>query len=277
MLIPSSKYNIKCPYSMTSEFLVIHNTANDASAANEITYMIKNDNKVSYHIAVDDIEAIQGIPFNRNAWHAGDGVNGKGNRKGIAIEICYSKSGGEKYEKAEENAIEVIVQLLNQYRWGIEKVTKHQDYSGKYCPHRILDNGWDKFVSKIKAKLGSENLPDRGKTNIASKTNLAIDGSWGEKTTRALQKYLGTPEDGVISGQYRNNITEAIYSVEFGTGGSMVIRTLQKLIGAMIDGYIGIETVTKLQRYLGTPVDKKISKPSLMVMELQRRLNKGKL
>lgn len=58
-----------------------------------------NDSSTSYHIAVDDKEAIQAIPFNRNAFHAGDGGNGTGNRKYIAVEICYSKSGGERYHR----------------------------------------------------------------------------------------------------------------------------------------------------------------------------------
>lgn len=51
--------------------------------------MIGNNNEVSFHYAVDDVEVVQGIPENRNAWHAGDKGNGKGNREGIAIEICY--------------------------------------------------------------------------------------------------------------------------------------------------------------------------------------------
>ena len=36
-LVNASKYNIKCPYEMNAEFIVVHNTANDASANNEIT------------------------------------------------------------------------------------------------------------------------------------------------------------------------------------------------------------------------------------------------
>ena len=40
MLVPESKYSIKCPYEMNPEFIIIHNTANDASAMNEISYMI---------------------------------------------------------------------------------------------------------------------------------------------------------------------------------------------------------------------------------------------
>lgn len=43
---------------MTPKYVVCHHTANDASAANEISYMIINNNQVSYHIAVDDVNAI---------------------------------------------------------------------------------------------------------------------------------------------------------------------------------------------------------------------------
>lgn len=137
---------------MTPTRIVVHNTANDASARNEITYMTNNDYETSFHYAVDDKEIVQGIEENRNGWHASDG-NGKGNREGIAIEICYSLSGGERFIKAEKNAVDLIVDILNRYNWNIDKVTKHQDYTNKYCPHRTLDMGWDRFLNMIKEKL----------------------------------------------------------------------------------------------------------------------------
>ena len=154
-LVDKKNYNIKCPYTMNPEFIVVHNTYNDASAANEIKYMISNRNMVSFHFAVDDKEVIQGIPLNRNAYHAGDGANGKGNRKGISIEICYSKSGGDKFIKAEQNAAKLVAQLLHERNWGINKVTKHQDYSGKYCPHRTLDMGWQRFLDMVREELNA--------------------------------------------------------------------------------------------------------------------------
>lgn len=152
-LVDESKYNIKCPYEMNAEFIVVHNTANDAAAENEIKYMIGNDKKVSFHYAVDDKEIVQGIPTNRNAWHAGDGSNGQGNRKGIAIEICYSKSGGDRFIQAEKNAAEFIASILKEKGWGIDKVKKHQDFAKKYCPHRTLDMGWDRFLNMIQGHL----------------------------------------------------------------------------------------------------------------------------
>lgn len=150
MFVPKEKYNIKCPYNMVPEFIIIHNTENDASALAEISYMIGNNNKVSFHCAIDEERVVQGVEFNRNTWNAGDGSNGSGNRKGIAIEICYSKSGGEKFQEAERLAAEYTAVLLKKYGWGIDKVKKHQDFSGKYCPRRTLDNGWDRFVNMVK-------------------------------------------------------------------------------------------------------------------------------
>lgn len=151
-LVSEERYYLKCPYEMLPTRIVVHNTTNDASARNEISYMTNNAEETSFHYAVDDKEIVQGIPENRNAWHAGDG-NGKGNREGIAIEICYSKSGGDRFTKAESNAVDLIVDILNRYNWDIDKVTKHQDYSGKYCPHRTIDLGWDRFINNIKEKL----------------------------------------------------------------------------------------------------------------------------
>ena len=154
-LVNESKYSIKCPYSMQAEFVVMHNTANDAPAKNEIAYMIRNDNQVSFHYAVDDVEIVQGIPENRNAWHAGDGGNGNGNRKGIAIEICYSKSGGDRFIKAEKNAAEFVASILKARGWGIDRVKKHQDFANKYCPHRTLDMGWERFLNMVKSYMGT--------------------------------------------------------------------------------------------------------------------------
>lgn len=152
-LISSNKYDTKCPYSMNPIGIALHNTANDASAKNEVSYMKNNNNEVSYHIAIDDVEAIQVLPFNRNSWATGDGSNGDGNRKYINIEICYSKSGGQRFIDAEKRAAKVIAKLLKDYGWSINKVKKHQDFSGKYCPHRTLDLGWNRFLNMISKEL----------------------------------------------------------------------------------------------------------------------------
>lgn len=192
--LPESKYSKKCPYEMTPQGICVHNTYNDASAMAEISYMIGNDSSTSFHAAVDDYRVVTGLPFNRNGFHAGDGRNGKGNRTQIGIEICYSKSGGDRFDKAEKNAAEYIAYLLKKYNWGIDKVSKHQDYANKYCPHRTLDQGWSRFINMIKAEMGDNPTEEiTGKvaeiqTTLNNKygTNLVVDNLFGPKTKKAL-------------------------------------------------------------------------------------------
>src|SRR5690606_41343075 len=92
-LVSSSKYSIKCPYKMTAKYITIHNTANDASAQNEIAYMIRNNNQVSYHFSLDDKEVVQGLPLDRSVLHGWDGLIVPGYRILIGYEMQHSLSG----------------------------------------------------------------------------------------------------------------------------------------------------------------------------------------
>jgi N-acetylmuramoyl-L-alanine amidase len=200
-LVPASKYNIKCPYLMSPEFIVVHNTANDASARNEVAYMIRNDNKVSFHYAVDDKEIVQGIPENRNAWHAGDGSNGPGNRKGLSIEICYSKSGGQRFIEAEKLAAKFIAFKLKEKGWDINRVKKHQDFSGKYCPHRTLDMGWERFLDMVQSELNALKGADKV-------TDKNTPSSWAKEAWEWAKK------EGLLDGtRPKDNLTREEFAV----------------------------------------------------------------
>lgn len=185
-LVLSGKYNIKCPHVRQPKYIVIHNTYNDASAKNEVTYMISNSNATGYHVAIDDKEVIQGIPFDRNAYACGDGANGQGNRYGISLEICYSKSGGDKYTQAEENAVYVSARLLHQYGLGIDKLKQHADFAKKNCPHRIRDEKrWDSFKDRVRWVLD-----EIKKGNIDSKLE---SGTTSLKPTQQTQPQPSKP------------------------------------------------------------------------------------
>ena len=181
-LCPAGKYDLKCPYTRTPSRIVVHNTGNDAPAGNEIAYMINRPEAVSFHYAVDEREAVQGLPLNRSAWASGDS-HGKGNMEGIHVEICYSLSGGEKFAKAERNAAELIASLLKQYGWGVDKVTKHQDYDGKYCPHRTLDMGWQRFLNMVESCMEEEEM---------RYNKISEMPGWAQATVKKLcdRKYL---------------------------------------------------------------------------------------
>ncbi len=261
-LVPSEKYALKCPNPMTPEYITIHNTANDASAANEISYMTGNSESTSYHFAIDDKEVIQGIPLDRNAWHSGDGRNGTGNRKSIAVEICYSKSGGARYRAAEALAIKFVAQLLKERGWGVDKIRKHQDWNGKYCPHRILSEGrWDEVKAAIASELkalggktsSSSSKPTKVvKTNGSYVKNTVIADSLNVRTQRNANSsiVLALPKGSTV--QYQKGSTQ--------NGWGYIKYTNSK--GATYSGYVNVKYI-KSDAELGksTPKPKPTSKP----------------
>ena len=232
-LVDPSQYSIKCPYDMAPEFIVVHNTYNDAPARNEIAYMVRNNNKVSFHYAVDDKEIVQGIPEDRNAWHAGDGGKGSGNRKGIAIEICYSKSGGDRFLAAEKLAAKFIAYKLKEKGWGIDKVKKHQDFSGKYCPHRTLDMGWDRFLKLVQAELDALNS---AKTNekgmVEVKVSVLKKGAKGSQVKAMQALLIG----------YGYSCGSSGVDGSFGGATDKALRAYQKDHGLAVDGSCGPAT-----------------------------------
>lgn len=82
--------------------------------------------------------------------------------KSIGIEICYSKSGGTRYDKAEQKAVELTAYLLHKYNLPISAVKQHHHWSGKNCPHRIRANGtWNKFLARVSEALAKLKAPSK--------------------------------------------------------------------------------------------------------------------
>lgn len=166
-VIEPNEYNLKYKYGgrMTDiHYITIHNTWNSAPAQRERDYLNNRRDKVyiSYHFAVDEQGAVRTLPEDECAWHAGDGRQGKGNRNSIGIEIARSRCYGAEdhlYRQSEENAVLLAAWLLNKYGLSVGDLRMHRDWSGKNCPHRILEeNRWDEFKARVAASL--HNLQD---------------------------------------------------------------------------------------------------------------------
>lgn len=259
---PTNKYYCKCPYPMSPIGITIHNTANDASAMSEISYMLGNDYYTSFHFAVDDVRAVQGIELNRNAFHASDGSKGTGNRKTIAIEICYSKSGGSRFTKAEENAAELCAMLCKQYGWTTANIKRHYDYAPdkKYCPHRTMDLGWTRFLNLVNSKMGNasnsktEIIKDLQRALNSLGEKLDVDGSKGPLTNAALKRHyckLGDKNELVKFVQKR--LVAKNYSIgncgvdgSYGYATRNAVLKYQKNKGLVQDGYAGYNTISNL-------------------------------
>lgn len=154
-LIPKSNKTSRPGYSLKPNSITIHNTGNKQKNANALMhtkYVDETKNYVSWHFTVDDKCIYQELPINENAWHATDGREGKGNRTSIAIEICEHE--GINWTKAKDNAIKLVFYLFDNAPSLKQKsynghVVPHQHWHDKYCPHRILDEGWSKFMGRF--------------------------------------------------------------------------------------------------------------------------------
>ncbi|WP_077603603.1 peptidoglycan recognition protein family protein [Oceanobacillus sojae] len=269
-------------------YITVHQTGNTSRGANAKMHakLQSNGNSraASWHYSVDDKEVYQSFEDTAQCWHSSDG-KGPGNTQSIAVEICINSDGN--YRKAVENGAELVRYLLDKHGLSVDKVRQHHDWYPKNCPAQIRAGKdgitWSDFLNMVKGvkvskpketQTGSEQITKSSPSNGVS---LDVDGKWGNSTTRALQKALNTPIDGILSGQNRNSVTNALYgnTARFDGGGSVVVRALQRKVGVRDDGVLGPETVRALQRYLGTPQDGVLSRPSTVVKEMQRRLNAG--
>lgn len=186
---------------MTATTITIHNTGNSAStAANERSWLTNatNDRQASYHIVVDSKEAVECLPLTENAWHSGDGGGAKsGNRTSIGIEICESGD----YSKTLDNAAELVASMLKERGWGVDRLRRHFDWSGKICPRLMYDGGkwtgWIAFKNLVEYKLktGSAAVNKEVKVTVNVNGKKVADGVLDNGTTytpaRAVAEALG--------------------------------------------------------------------------------------
>lgn len=164
-------------FAMSAQTITIHNTGNpSSSAAGERAWLTNPSNarQASFHIAVDEREAIECIPLNENAWHSGDGSGPRsGNRTSIGVEICESGD----YAKTLDNAADLVASILKERGWGTNRLRRHYDWSGKICPRLMYDGGkwtgWDAFKAQVDAKL---NPKQEAEDVVVNKANVVIDG-----------------------------------------------------------------------------------------------------
>lgn len=124
---------------------------------------------------------------------------------------------------------------------------------------------WDeahelKVMGEALAEAAAEylKLPKKVEKPQEKKKVIEEDELWGQKTSRYTQVVLGMPTvDGIMSNQlnsckkYLPNMLAVSWEFQsIARGGSPTIKALQKLVGTEQDGYMGIETVKALQRFL---------------------------
>lgn len=168
---------------MVPTYITIHNTANTSSSATALShakYLYNEYNRgttANWHFTVDQSSIYQQLPTNEIGYHAGDSKL-SGNTSSIGIEICENQ--GANMKSAETNAAKLAASLLCKYNLDISRLKRHYDWTGKDCPHNLINMiggsmGWSAFTQLVSAyinqiKTGTV-VNASSTTNTPSKTN----------------------------------------------------------------------------------------------------------
>ena len=279
----------------TGKLIVAHATDTiNASAEAEATYFKNNykKSKTFVHFFVDDTSVYQSGTPGYKAWGCGN-ANSKAP---VQVELCQFTDKARSL-KAYKNFVSFLVTMAKKY--GAELTLDSANKTSGIKSHdwcrknyggttHVDPYDWLESLGISKAQfakdLGATNVTSIKTTGTAAeaapasaKTSSNVDGFWGPATTLAGQKAHNMKwQDGIISGQPHNAVTNAMTGVKFGSGGSPFVKVLQKHVGVTQDGKMGPATLKAMQKKMGTGADGKLSHPSPFVKALQQKWFAGK-
>ncbi|MGP5219444.1 peptidoglycan DD-metalloendopeptidase family protein [Arthrobacter rhombi] len=169
--------------------ITIHETDNPRIGANAQAHAnLQTDGTVrqaSWHIQVDDTEAIRSYPNEAQCWHAG---TDEGNRTSVAIEICVNADGD--YDKAFARAGKVAAEIRVEMGLGRDAVVQHNHWTGKNCPSQMrLTGRWQEFLGLTEPK---ENIPMSTMTNpVAGRVSSEWSRNRRNPATDVLTSHAG--------------------------------------------------------------------------------------
>lgn len=161
--------------------MAVHYTATSASAHNNLVYFSRAGANASAHLFVDKDGTIrQSVRFEDTAWAVG---NFPQNQRTVSVEVV---SAGEDFTDAQINALAQIYEYLRA-TYGITRVIRHYDVTGKRCPAPYVDAGkWAALKARITGG-SSASAPSGGSAPSGSVTELAkrvIAGEFGNGDAR---------------------------------------------------------------------------------------------
>lgn len=233
------------------------------------------------------------------AYACGDGVGrgSAGNDKSVSIEVANDAAGPwTVHERALEACARLTAALCRFYGLGrpewMVNVFPHRHYSATACPGELAgsqnahameraQHWYDEMTGSAPHEPQAPAQPQPA----PQPSGIAVDGLWGDGTTRALQRHFGTPEDGVVSSQssaWRASNPGLTTGWEWVAGprGSRLVAAIQRAVGVTPDGLIGPDTINGIIRRFkaesgATVEDGKLDLNSPTVKAMQRALNEG--
>lgn len=154
-MMPSNSLQRRKSKRMRPTFLTIHSTANHSSTATAMQHsraLCRGAfNNRNWHFTVDQYMAVQNIPLNETAWHAGTVA---GNHNSIGIEMCECENRGHNHFRTWDRTAKLAALLMKRYKINLRRVVPHYHWTGKNCPTPLLTNGrpgpkWAWFLSRV--------------------------------------------------------------------------------------------------------------------------------
>ncbi len=160
---PSKRTGIKNDLSN----ITIHSTGNTATARQERAWLDnpQNTSSNSFHVVIDDKEAIECIPLDEIAHHTGSFA---GNHTSIGIEMC---EGGDR-EKVFKNTYAVTAYLLQHLSLDIGSLRMHRHWTKTQCPSILRDEDWLTFQLNILREM--TNMEEF--TVVLGETSYKVEG-----------------------------------------------------------------------------------------------------
>ena len=282
----------KCTYAgqNSPKYIVIHETDNfskGADAGRHAQAQAAGHLSASVHYYAGSDGVYQAAEHTDGTYSVGreyggaHAVKDATNRNTINIEICVNADGD--YTKARENAVELAKHLIQTTGIPAERVIRHFDAKGKYCPRKMMDNPelWEDFKRQIGQASGQQQTkPDQVPEDKERAVWYRVGTGWKngicQKQTGAYHKKDFAIADCQPGQSVYDESGKVIYS-----GGKVeatdicptytqkqFIKDVQSSTGSKVDGMAGDETI-------GNTITVSATKNRIhpVVAPLQKRLN----
>ena len=137
------------------EYIVIHYTSNQGDTAkNNADYFAREKVGASAHYFCGENEIWQSVKDTDTAWHCGAKTYlhpDCRNANSIGVEICMNDKKGNVRQGSIDTAAELVRYLMQRYSVPVDRVIRHYDVTGKYCPGPMVDDPtlWEAFKQSL--------------------------------------------------------------------------------------------------------------------------------
>lgn len=202
---------------ITPRGLVIHWTANEGKGANAVAnrnYFNKSTTEASAHYCVDDKQIVRCLPENELGYHVGAKsykpdalkmLSSYPNNCTIGIEMCVNSEGD--FQVMYRRTVELAADILKRYKWGVDKLWRHFDITGKNCPAYFVGDdfarrftgltagqAWEKFKVDVQKTLAPNPKPEQiSVEKPVDKVSIEINGVHLEATGYLKDKVSHLP------------------------------------------------------------------------------------